>query len=469
MLFNSYSFWLFFVLVMALYAPLRRRPQNMLLLAASYFFYGCWDWRFLSLILLSTVTDYVCGLRIGSAATAAARRRYVWLSVGVNLGILGVFKYFDFFQQSLQQLLSQFGVELSIIDWQIVLPVGISFYTFQTMSYTIDVYRGTIEPERDPLNFSLYVAFFPQLVAGPIERASTLLPQIANPRQLSWRRLGEGLELAAWGLFKKIAIADTAAVVVEQAFAGPTYGAFSTLVGAYAFAVQIYCDFSGYTDIARGVARCLGFDLRLNFNLPYFARSPSDFWQRWHISLSSWLRDYLYIPLGGNRLGSTRTLVNLLATMLIGGLWHGAAWNFVFWGGYHGMLLVLYRWLAPRPNTSGSVAGWSLVPAIQIVVMFHLTCLGWLFFRASSAEQIGAMLTSLFTLAPTTDTMDGLPALLWGAGVLLAVQLWQAYRADLLALFRLPLAIRALAYTVLLYSCYFLARGATQQFIYFQF
>ena len=272
-------------------------------------------------------------------------------------------------------------------------------------------------------------------------------------------------------MFKKIAIADTAAIVVEQAFDGSQYSALGTLVGMYAFAIQIYCDFSGYSDIARGVAQCLGFDLRLNFNLPYFARSPSDFWQRWHISLSSWLRDYLYIPLGGNRGGPTRTCINLLATMLIGGLWHGAAWTFVLWGGYHGVLLVVYRWLSSNSHPDHVAVGWAgrSTHVLQILLMFHLTCFGWLLFRAVSTEQIISMLGALVTLSAPGPTMSGLPALAWGAGLLVAVQLWQLYKADLLALFRLPLVARGSAYIVLLYSCYFLARGTAQQFIYFQF
>ncbi|MFC1453529.1 MBOAT family O-acyltransferase, partial [Verrucomicrobiota bacterium] len=358
MLFNTVQFFVFFAVVLALYAALGHRWQNRLLLAASYVFYGSWDWRFLCLIFASTVLDYFCGIAIHGSRGGLKRKLFLAFSVAGNLSLLGVFKYFDFFAYNLQRLLTLCGLDIDMPYLRVVLPVGISFYTFQTMSYTIDIYRGRLEPTRRFPDFALFVAFFPQLVAGPIERASRLLPQILNARKLTAARFYEGGYLILWGLFKKVFVADNLATIVDPVFAlDGSPGGGQVLVALYAFAFQIYCDFSGYSDIARGVGKCLGFDIMLNFRLPYFARNPRDFWQRWHISLSSWLRDYLYIPLGGNRRGSARTYANLAIVMLLGGLWHGAAGTFILWGGYHGFLLIAHRWLSQRfPEAASSGA-----------------------------------------------------------------------------------------------------------------
>jgi len=390
-LFNSTAFFVFFAVVYAAYLLLQRRLrlQNALLLVASYLFYGYWDWRFLSLIAISTLVDFVIGRALGRTderAVGGQRRRLLLaISVVVNLAILGFFKYFNFFASSLVEVLSAFGAHADLVTLNIVLPVGISFYTFQTMSYTIDVYRGRLQPTDSLLDFAVFVAFFPQLVAGPIERAVNLLPQVGRPRRITAAQVDSGLFLILWGLYKKVVVADNAALIANAVFNDyASHTGLDILLGVIAFSVQIYGDFSGYSDIARGVARLMGFELMVNFRLPYFAVNPSDFWLRWHISLSSWLRDYLYISLGGNRTGRLLTYRNLLVTMLLGGLWHGAAWNFIVWGAYHGVILALYRAFERRPaheNPWGGEHRYAVVLA-KMGLMFALTLLGWLFFRA---------------------------------------------------------------------------------------
>ena len=397
MLFNSLDFFVFVCIVFLLYTRLSLKKQNILILVSSYFFYGCWDYRFLSLIIISTLVDYWAGLRIHTEAKRKKRKIYLVLSVCTNLGILGFFKYFNFFISSAETILSYLGCDASGWRLHIILPVGISFYTFQTMSYTIDIYNRNIKPTHNIIDFAAFVAFFPQLVAGPIERASRLLPQIARPRVLTMEKCKQGVWLIVWGLFKKTVIADNLAEIVNPVFASQSHlNTGLVLISLYAFAFQIYCDFSGYTDIARGVARCMGIDLMVNFNLPYLAVNPSDFWRRWHISLSTWLRDYLYIPLGGNRKGRVRRNINLMTTMLLGGLWHGAAWTFVIWGAYHGVLLIIGRYI----QAVGSRFPLNIVTeskVIKQIVMFHSICLGWLFFRAETMTQAIHMLKDAIT------------------------------------------------------------------------
>ena len=397
MVFNSLVFFVFFAVVYGLYRVLPHRSQNILLLVSSYVFYGWWDWRFLSLIFLSTLIDYGTGLAIGSARPDQVRRRKMalWISVLSNLGILGFFKYFNFFEENLVLLLQGIGITTPIRHLNIILPVGISFYTFQTMSYTLDIYRRQMEPTRSFLNFATFVSFFPQLVAGPIERASALLPQIETSRKITREGVGDGCWLILWGLFKKCVIADNLAVIVEQSFGVEMATGAESLMALYAFAFQIFCDFSGYSDIARGLAKLMGIELMVNFNNPYFALNPKDFWSRWHISLSSWLRDYLYIPLGGSRKGPRRTYINLGLTMLLGGLWHGAAWTFVAWGAFHGLVLVIYHAWADRFSPKGTVDSGRLL-WLRRIGMFHLVCVGWLFFRAESMGQVGGMLRAIF-------------------------------------------------------------------------
>ncbi len=468
MIFNSFVFIAFFVAVYAAYRLFSNhlKVQNRLLLVASYVFYGYWDWRFLSLIALSTVVDYFCG--IGIRKRPARAKSLLALSVTSNLGLLFTFKYFNFFQESFVGVLNTVGIPADPVTLNIVLPVGISFYTFQTMSYTIDIYRGKLEPCRDFLDFALFVSFFPQLVAGPIERAVNLLPQIMKPRKVTADQTYEGLWLVMWGYFKKVYVADNLAVLVDGAFGPAAAGTGAeALIGVYAFAIQIYCDFSGYSDIARGLAKMMGIDLMLNFNLPYFAKSPSDFWRRWHISLSTWLRDYLYIGLGGNRGGGWFTYRNLFLTMLLGGLWHGAAWTFVAWGVFHGTLLIVYR-LLPVKFFQGLNLG-KVGDGLAIVIMFHFTCIGWLLFRADSMAQVWSMFVSVFTnFALNAAAMQTFVAVLGFSAILVIVQFIQYFKNDLLFVFRLPIPLRGALCGVVLY--FVLIHGAVSDaFIYFQF
>ncbi|MEE9297748.1 MAG: MBOAT family protein [Acidimicrobiia bacterium] len=385
MLFNSLEFFVFLAIVLGLYWRLRRARQNVLLLVASYVFYGWWDYRFLSLIIVSTVADFFIAQRVDLSAGERARKRWLFASFGVNLGILAAFKYFNFFVDSAVALLESVGFSAHAPTLSVVLPVGISFYTFQTISYTFDVYRRRIEPERNLITFGVYVAFFPQLVAGPIERAQHLLPQIQADRRLpDLERLWSGGWLILTGLFKKVVLADGLAAAVQTRFESPgQHGSLSLMVGVYAFAIQIYGDFSGYSSIARGVARLFGIELIRNFEQPYLSANISQFWRTWHISLSTWLWDYLYVPLGGNRRGRRRIYINMFLTMLIGGLWHGASWTFVAWGALHGIYLAIHR-----ARGAYEARGQPLSPRVgdlwKIVLTFHLVGFAWIFFRAES-------------------------------------------------------------------------------------
>jgi D-alanyl-lipoteichoic acid acyltransferase DltB (MBOAT superfamily) len=385
MIFTAPEFVVFFLLFFSIYATLRGRPRKLFLLGASYFFYGSWNAKFLLLIVGSTLLDFYVGRAIARNDEPRRRRRLLALSVCGNLGVLGFFKYFNFFSASAAELLSALGLSVSPLLLEMVLPVGISFYTFQTMSYTIDIYRGRLEPTESLLDFSMFVAFFPQLVAGPIERARHLLPQLAH---LDRPAIAGGWTLLALGAFKKAVIADNIAPLVAATYSAPDLVYAPALwLGTYAFAIQIYCDFSGYSDIAVGLGRLMGIEVVQNFRSPYAAAGPRELWTRWHISLSSWLRDYLYVPLGGNRGRPWRTAGNLFATMLLGGLWHGAAWNFVLWGAYHGVLLMVFR-SAPLQRTleplRRSRASRIASTVIRRLIFFHLVCLGWALFRAQS-------------------------------------------------------------------------------------
>ncbi|KIG16540.1 putative poly(beta-D-mannuronate) O-acetylase [Enhygromyxa salina] len=387
MLFHSTTFAAFFALVWVLYWALHRhtRPKLILLTLASWAFYSAWDWRFTGLLLLSTGVDYVCGRQL--ARPNSRRGRWLGLSLAVNLGILATFKYLDFFAASMATALTSLGLQADWASLHIILPVGISFYTFQTLGYTIDVYRGRAQPSDDPWQFAAYVAFFPQLVAGPIERASSLLPQLAARPRLTAADQLEGARRFVIGLWKKMILADNLAVYVDWVFVIPAdqVAPHQVCLGVLAFAGQIWADFSGYTDMALGIARMLGIRLAENFDAPYFARGPRDFWRRWHISLSTWLRDYLYIPLGGNRRGPARTQINLAITMLLGGLWHGAAWTFVAWGAFHGLWLALERGVSGLRASLGRERSSNFVwVSLGVAATFVMVCLAWLLFRAPS-------------------------------------------------------------------------------------
>ena len=382
MLFNSGLFLQFFTGFLLLYWLVRNHlfARNVLIVLGSYLFYAAWDWRFLSLLVVSSLLDFTLGIQLERPAPPIRRKLILAASLFGNLSILGFFKYYDFFVDSFRDLLAAVGVPLNTETLGIILPVGISFYTFQTMSYTIDVFRREIPAEKRLINFLAFVSFFPQLVAGPIERARHLLPQFARTLVVTSSMVRQGIWLIAWGLFKKVVLADNLAPLVEIAFEHPHPPAPLVILGTFAFGLQIYGDFSAYSDIARGLALFLGFDLMWNFNLPYSARNLRDFWGRWHISLSTWLRDYLYIPLGGNRAGLVRTCRNLFLTMLLGGLWHGARWNFVLWGAWHGLGLVLLRLLSLRSFRVPPVPAWFFT---MCFVFF-----GWLLFRAASWQEV---------------------------------------------------------------------------------
>lgn len=394
MLFNSIEFAIFLPIVFSIYWILdkSRMWQNLLLLGASYLFYGWWDWRFLSLIVISSLVDYSIGRKLCLTASDNSRKLLLWISIVLNLGLLGVFKYYNFFLESFVSSFEFFGYSMSLDRLDIVLPVGISFYTFQTLSYTIDVYRGNMKPTKDLLSFFTFVSFFPQLVAGPIERASNLLPQFDKKRKFDYLNAADGTRQILWGLFKKIVIADNSALIVNDIFENyEIYNSSVLVLGAFYFAIQIYCDFSGYSDIAIGTSRLFGFELTQNFSFPYFSRNIGEFWRRWHISLSTWFRDYLYIPLGGSRGGLYSKLRNTMIIFLISGFWHGANWTFIWWGGLNALyfiplLLTGKNRLYITEIASGKVFA-SMKEIIQILITFGLVCFAWIFFRAENLDH----------------------------------------------------------------------------------
>lgn len=484
-LFNSFLFWAFFAVVWSVYLRLDHKNQNRLLLVASYLFYGAWDWRFLGLLGISTLMDYGIALGLGRAESRRSRKALLTLSIATNLGLLGFFKYYNFFAAEFADLLGMVGLTGYQNTLNIILPIGISFYTFQTLSYTIDVYRGELRPTRNLLDFAVFVAFFPGLVAGPIERATALLPQICNRRRVSSEDLRAGAYDVVYGLFLKVALADNMAPVANYAFESSASSGGDILLGVYAFALQIYGDFAGYSLMARGIARFFGITLMLNFKRPYFARNPSDFWNRWHISLSSWLRDYLYIPLGGNRAGRIFTYRNLMITMLLGGLWHGAAWTFVVWGGLHGLILVAYRAYGEQAksqrssqsavavqNPSGLSSGFStLIGQIgQRVLFFHLVCLTWVFFRAESVPQAVGMLTTIITDPGLTSFGLGAASLIaFFAAPVIAFEIWMERAGGHDQLLEVRWWKRGLAYSYCAFMVLFFPPLSSQAFIYFQF
>lgn len=422
MTFNSLTFALFFLAVLGAYwwiVPAPRR--NAVLLVASYIFYGAWDVRFLGLLGLSTIVDFSVGLMLGRSTDAGVRRRLLGISLAVNLSVLGFFKYFDFFVGSFARLLEPTGLDASSPGLRVLLPVGISFYTFQTMSYTIDVYRKRLEPARSLINFATYVAYFPQLVAGPIERAHRLLPLMQDQTSRHFpagQERTDALGLIGRGLVKKVVIADGLSPIVSEVYGAPNgYSSAAVWMAIIGFSIQIYGDFSGYSDIARGVSALLGIPLVVNFRQPYLSRNITDFWRRWHISLSDWLRDYVYIPLGGNRRGHRRTLINLMLTMLLGGLWHGAAWTFVVWGGLHGFFLVVHRLASSRAT---AVSADLHNHRRSVAATFLLTSLGWVFFRSEGFDAAWDML-SLAVRPWTGGAFDTWDAAIVGALALLSL------------------------------------------------
>jgi len=475
MLFNSFIFWIFFLVVIVVYKRIGHTAQNRLLLVASYFFYGFWDYRFLSLIFLSTVVDFFAAQYIAASDSASRKKHWLYVSIAFNLGMLGFFKYWNFFIDEFSDLLILLGFNSSLPVLNVVLPVGISFYTFQTMSYTIDVYRGVTKPTNRFLDFALYVSFFPQLVAGPIERSSHLLPQVLLKRSTNGRDFSEGFYHVVTGLFKKVVIADNMAPLVNTIFSKPPSDLTGpeVVMGAYAFAFQIYGDFSGYSSIAKGIAQWMGFELMWNFKNPYFSVTPSEFWNRWHISLSSWLRDYLYIPLGGSRGGKRKTLRNLVLTMGLGGLWHGAGWTFIFWGLYHGLLLVVYRLIGSVENEAGSKTRdgfFRLKHILKMILFFQLVSISWLFFRAESVDQVLSMMyltVSDFTF--TGFAIYGLAMIAFFAGPLMAFEYWTERSGNLLVLLDANKLVQIFVYLYLIIMIIVFPPLISQEFIYFQF
>lgn len=398
MLFTSIEFFVFLPIVFALYWLLRRqlRWQNLLVVAASYLFYGWWDWRFLLLIAFTSACSYASGLLIGSNRW---HKTALWGNIILNLAILGLFKYYDFFAVELANLLGCSGDSVML---NLILPVGISFYTFQALSYSIDVYRGKLEPTRDVVAFFAYVSFFPQLVAGPIERATNLLPQFHRQRQFDYAMAVDGIRQMLWGFFKKVVVADNCATFVDDIwgdFAGQS--SINMAVAAALFSIQIYCDFSGYSDIAIGCAKLFGIKLMRNFNVPYFSRDIAEFWRRWHISLTTWFRDYVYIPLGGSRVVKWKVVRNTFIIFLVSGLWHGANWTFILWGAFHALLFLPLILMGKNRKYTDIVAADRWLPSIkelgQMLLTFVLAALGWILFRSQSIGEAIDFYTSLFT------------------------------------------------------------------------
>jgi alginate O-acetyltransferase complex protein AlgI len=462
MLFDSPAYLIFLVAVVFLYWRLSWRRQNVLLLCASYFFYGWWDWRFLLLMMFSTVVDYLIANKIAATPPGRQRRFLLIVSLCINFGLLGFFKYCNFFIGSFSLAAAQFGFHnLPITFLKIILPPGISFYTFQEVAYVIDVYKGELAPANSFLDYGLFISLFPHLIAGPIQRPSHLLPQVQRPRGFSERAFFDGLVLIVSGLFRKTVIADSCANLANAAFDGRLgWNFFSVLIGVYAFAWQIYGDFSGYSDIARGSAQLLGFHFMVNFRQPYFADSLQDFWRRWHISLSTWLRDYLYIPLGGSRLGTLRTYENLMATMLLGGLWHGASWTFVIWGGIHGAWLSLERFVT-RGETS---KGWyNRVFALLVVG------LGWIFFRAKTVGAAFHMLASLRHFEWRYQYGPEILFLAAVSGIMLAIDFRLEVSREEYVFQRGALALPVAASLAMAAVMIAFAASETSAFIYFQF
>ncbi|GAA0720723.1 MBOAT family protein [Aquimarina litoralis] len=469
MYFNSFDFLIFLPVTFLLYWFLDNRKivfQNLLLLAASYIFYGWWDWRFLSLIALSTVVDYVVGLKIYESNSKKHKKRWLLCSVFFNLGLLAFFKYCNFFIDSWIELCSAIGIQnQEFTVMRIILPVGISFYTFQTMSYTIDVYREKLKPTKDLVAFAAFVSFFPQLVAGPIERATHLLPQFLNKRSVSQGSISLGCKLIIIGFFLKLVIADRAAIYVNAVYNNvELHDGLSFIFATVLFAFQIYGDFAGYSLIAIGTAKFFGFDLMTNFRRPYFAASIHEFWNRWHISLSTWFRDYLYIPLGGNRVGKFRWFFNLFITFLISGLWHGASWTFVLWGAINGAYLIIEVLLKAKSRKG----------ILNIISTFILICFSWIFFRANTVSEAFCIVKKI-VLQPGKLYIgmgDDIAAPFYAVLaiiVLIGFEIWREYIGSVKQITEKTEISRMLAYSLLIFLILYLGVFGDSQFIYFQF
>ena len=484
MLFNSIDFAIFLPAVFFLYwfvVNKNLKFQNALIVFASYVFYGWWDWRFLSLIIFSTVVDYIVGQTLRTEQQPIKRKVLLWLSIIVNLGFLGFFKYYNFFLDNFLAAFTLFGAQIKANSLNIILPVGISFYTFQTLSYTIDVYKKKLEPSRDFMSFSAFVCFFPQLVAGPIERATNLLPQFYKRRTFEYDKAVDGMRQILWGLFKKVVIADNCAVFANHAFNNPADLNGSTLVfGAIFFTFQIYGDFSGYSDIAIGTSRLFGFNLKQNFATPYFSRDIAEFWRRWHISLSTWFRDYLYIPLGGSRGRIWQKVRNTFIIFIVSGFWHGANWTFIIWGALNAVYFLPLLLTKRNRNNLSVIAKGKLLPSFReffaMLTTFILTVFAWIFFRAESLNHAFIYIGGVFSkTALASLEFQNLEAFIITVIIILFFLVFEWFgRRDKFAIEKLFLNTNRkyrflIYYIILLVIIYFSIKGEEQEFIYFQF
>ncbi|RJR31328.1 MBOAT family protein [Candidatus Parcubacteria bacterium] len=484
MLFNSIQFLIFFPIVTAIYFFLPKKGKNIFLLLASYYFYMSWKPEYVFLILISTLIDYVCGIMMGKEEAKSGRRKYLLISIFSNLGLLFSFKYLNFFSTSLNDLFAILNIFYNLPAYKLLLPVGISFYTFQTMSYTLDIYRGKLKPERNFKNFALFVTFFPQLVAGPIERATKLLPQFENEQRYDYQRVIDGIKLMLWGLFKKVVIADRLAFFVNHVYSQPTqYEGAPLIIATIFFSFQIYCDFSGYSDIAIGSAQVLGFDLMDNFRRPYHSKSISEFWKRWHISLSSWFKDYLYIPLGGNRVAVPRWYFNIFVVFVVSGLWHGANWTFVVWGALHGFYSLVSIMTEKFRNRINNFTGLSdhimLHKFWKVIFTFSLVTFSWIFFRANSITDAFYIVTHLlpidfsflninskvFLNQPIAEFYIAVLAIIF----METVHLLQRHREMRHMFTKEPLWVKPVFYGALALLILLFGQFQLNQFIYFQF
>jgi alginate O-acetyltransferase complex protein AlgI len=484
MFFNSIEFAIYLPLVFTIYWALSAkgiRIQNLFIVIASYIFYGWWDWRFLILIFFSTLTDFLIGLKLEKEQNSRNRLLLLWSSIIINLGLLGFFKYAGFFVENFRSAFTFFGFNFENQSLNIILPVGISFYTFQTLSYTIDVYKRRLVPTKDFTTFTAFVSFFPQLVAGPIERATHLLPQFSVKRTFSYNNAADGMRQILWGLFKKIVVADNCAQIANHVFDSSTsQNGIVLIIGAMAFGFQIYGDFSGYSDIAIGASKLFGIDIMRNFNVPYFSRDIAEFWRRWHISLTTWFRDYVYIPLGGSRVSKIKVLRNTLIIFLISGFWHGANWTFIAWGLYHALLFIPHIIL--NKKSSYPIATGNKLPSfyelIQISTTFMIVTLGWIFFRSENIQQAFSYFSGIFNFDKNyfdiSSIQVGQTALsnynylfaMISVFVLILVEWINRNKSHGLDI--APLKLRWLIYIILTISI-FVLKGGESAFIYFQF
>ena len=479
MLFNSLQFGIFFIIVYSFYLVLNHKWQNRMLLAASCIFYGSWNWKFLFLMFTSITTDYFCGLKIDESKNEETRKQYLFFSILVNLLILGFFKYYNFFIENFKNLLSVFGIIAHPHSLNIILPLGISFYTFQTMSYAIDVYRKEIKPTKNFFDYALFVSYFPHLMAGPIMRAKQLLAQVINHRKITLNTFYEGCYLIFWGLFQKVFVADNLAKIVDPIFASaPPYNGAVVLVAMYAFVFQIFCDFSGYSDMARGLGKVMGFEIMINFNTPFLVTNVQEFWQKWHISLSTWVRDYLYMPLFTSLRkikGNPRVYIAVIVTMTLLGLWHGAGWTFVVFGLYYGILLVAYTilrarchsWIVPKSTVGQKIWLW-----VRIIFMFHITAIGLMIFRARSIAQMFDILYSLilnFQFSHEIPLVSIIGKVIFYTNLVIIVQIFQFIKKDLMAILKINTLVRAAFYIICFYGLALWGSSSGKEFIYFQF